>query len=68
LLLAAAEVIEEPRGLGQLTVSALGGQVSPLAMRAEIIDIGMISALDVTECLRLLAVGADLMRIREVTG
>jgi hypothetical protein len=68
LLLAAAEVIEEPRGLGQLTVSALGGQVPPLAVRAEIIDIALISALDVTECLRLLAVSSDLMRIREVTG
>jgi hypothetical protein len=37
-------------------------------MRAEIIDIALISAPDVTECLRLLAVGSDLMRIREVTG
>ena len=42
--------------------------MSPLAMEAEIIDIALISALVVTECLRLLAVGSDLMRIREVTG
>ena len=47
---------------------ALLGQVSPLSPGDEMIDLKLISALNVTECLRLLAVGLGLMRDREVTG
>jgi hypothetical protein len=44
------------------------GQVSPVSRGDEMIDLALISALNVTECLRLLAVGPGLMRDREGTG
>ncbi len=45
-----------------------GGQLPQLSSGAEIIGLELISALDVTECLRLLAAGPGLMRGDEVNG
>ena len=66
-LRAGADVLEEPYGLGD-SDSCSAGQVSPVSPEDEMIDLALISALNVTECLRLLAVGPGLMRDREVTG
>ena len=48
--------------------SAVRGQLPQLSPGAEMIGLELISALDVTECLRLLAAGLGLVRGREVNG
>jgi hypothetical protein len=51
-----------------IAAPVLLGQVSRRSPGDEMIDLALISALNVTECLRLLAVGPGLMRDRDVTG
>jgi hypothetical protein len=68
LLLADAEVLEEAPGFWRSAACALRDPASPMWLRAEMIDLGLISAPGVTECFRLLAVSLNSVRERGVTG